>query len=274
MLDQDTILNVLKCPSCGEGLNEELRCTGCGKKFSTREGVYILIDRKLSKIEWRWDRRILSKKYRAEIMEGYIKLLSEKVREAQQEWWDASVPKINAVSGVVVDIATGLGIMLEKLLKGSIDFAIATDIDPNVLLSTKREFDQKLDKKAFYLATDVKHMALADEIADYVTSFAGTDNISDTEQVIREMYRILKPGGKVILMSSFADEQTPTADLAEEYGFLEAFIKEKFLEILRNIGFKNIEIVDASSTVWEENKMDIFPIPGDTIYYSVIEAEK
>lgn len=274
MLSQESILGILQCPRCGDRVDEELRCTGCNKKYTSREGVHILIDKKASRIEWTWDRRILAKKYRDEIRKGYIKLLSDEIRHAQEEWWNAVIPKIDQISGTVVDMATGLGIMLEKLLSRPIDMAIATDIDPNVLLSTKREFDKIIEKKAFYLATDVKRIALKDEMCDFVTSFAGTNNITDTAEVVREMHRILKPGGKAIIMSSFVDEDTPTAELAEEYGLLESFLRDRFLNILDSTGFKEIEMIEASSTIWEENKMDIFPIAGDRVYYAVLETRK
>jgi len=50
---------------------------------------------------------------------------------------------------IVVDFATGLGKMLENLLKSNADFTpIATDVDPNVLMWTKTSL--KDTRKFFY----------------------------------------------------------------------------------------------------------------------------
>lgn len=276
MMESYEIEALLACPVCGNKVNGNLRCTFCNRRYSSREGVYILIDSETSGMEWKWDRRIISQKYRKEVMDGYEKLISPEIREAHNKWWDASYPSIARVSGTVVDLATGLGMMLEQILTrgGNNTTVIATDIDPNVLLSTKRAFEKREQRNAFYLATDIKHMALREGVADYITSFAGVNNITDTEMVVSEMFRITKEGGKAVIMSSFVEEGTSSADLAEDYGFLDAYIKEKFLDLLDRTGFKLLKDKEISSVIWKENEMDIFPIDGDTVYFHLIELEK
>ncbi|AKA49424.1 hypothetical protein IX51_10315 [uncultured archaeon] len=266
---------VLACPVCGNEINGEMQCTFCNRKYSSREGVYILIDSETSGMEWKWDKRIISQKYRQEVMKGYQRLISPDIRKAHEKWWNITYPKIGNLSGNIVDLATGLGMMLEQVLKRSNNSSvIATDIDPNVLLSTKRDFEKKGMRKAFYLATDIKHMALREGVADNVTSFAGLNNITDTELVVAELYRIMKPGGKALLMASFFEEDTPSAELAEDYGFLDAYIKEKFFDLIGRTGFQLVEDREASSVIWKENEMDIFPIDGDKVYYHTIEIKK
>lgn len=274
MAAQEELETLLACPVCGNSLDPHLKCTFCNRKYESREGVRILIDRGTSGIEWKWDRRILSQKYRKEVMGGYSRLMSPEVRKAHEMWWRYSMPHIKKVSGLAVDLATGLGMMLEQVLGNSNAEVIATDIDPNVLLSTKRELDQKLERKAFYIATDVKHMALRSESVDYVTSLAGVNNIISPSNVMEEIHRILKPGGKALLMSSFLDEDTPSADLAEDYGFLEAYIQDAFLDLCDSTGFRVLENREASRVVWKENEMDIFPIEGDMVYYHVLRLER
>lgn len=274
MMEAEEVPEILRCPVCAGWFRGNLVCSGCKRRFSANSGIYIMIDEELSEFQWQWDERIVSQDYRKEVLDSYERLLSPEVRKAYDQWWNAVYPKLDSLSGVVVDLATGLGTMLEKVLARSEAEVYATDIDPNILLSTKKDFDRKYANKATYVATDIKHLAIKNNSVDYVTSFAGINNITDTAITTYEFYRILKKGGRGILMSAFVDRDTPTAELAEDYGFIEAYIREDFISLLEGVGFDVVEDIEASSVVWKENEMDIFPIEGDTVYYHVLEVEK
>lgn len=265
---------VLACPVCGNNISGDMSCTFCNREYTSREGVYILIDSETSGVQWKWDRRIISQKYRDEVKSAYEKMIVPEIREAHRKWWDMTLPALERVSGVVLDMATGLGMMLEQVLQRTKAYAIATDIDPSVLLSTKRAFEKNHIRDAFYLATDLRHIALRQNTVDHITSFGGVNNITDTELVMAELYRVLKPGGSAILMSSFVDEDTPSADLAEDYGFLEAYIHEEFIDLAEETGFEVTDDRLASKVVWKENEMDVFPIDGDLVYYHTVELTK
>lgn len=274
MLGTVDLKSIISCPVCGNEINEEMICTFCNRKFSVREGVYLMIDREISGLEWRWDKRILSQSYREEVMKGYNNLLSTRIREAHERWWDTTMPELNNLTGTVMDLGTGLGMMLERILNGTEAFAIATDIDPNVLLSTKRDFEKREYRNTLFVATDAKHLALRSSSVDHITSFAGINNITDPEEVMSELYRVLKPGGTAVVMASFVDEETPSSELAEDYGLLDAYLHDRFIEISENNGLEVVKDSEASSVVWEENEMDIFPIPGDNVYYHSMVLEK
>ncbi len=274
MMEPLEIEAMLACPVCGNNVDKDLICSFCHRKYSSREGVYIMIDPDTSGMEWKWDRRISSQKYRKEVMDGYERLISPEIRKAHGKWWESTLPELSNVTGAVLDLATGLGMMLEQVLKRTSANVIATDIDPNVLLSTKRSFEDNEFRKAFYLATDIKHMALKEGLMDFVTSFAGVNNITDTDLVMAELYRVMKPGGTAILMTSFVDEGTRTADLAEDYGFLDAYIHDRFMALAEETGFELEKDIRASSVVWKENEMDIFPIDGDTVYFHTMLIRK
>lgn len=274
MLGTVKIESLLSCPVCGNDLDVDLKCMFCNREFSTREGVFILIDRETSGMEWRWDRRILSQKYRQDVLRGYERLISPEVRKARELWWKRTIPLISALQGTVLDLATGLGMMLEKLLTLTDTTVIATDIDPNVLLSTKRDNEMRSLRKAVYVASDAKHLALKGSSVDHVTSFAGINNIIDPDEVVSELYRVLRPGGTGIIMASFVNEDTPSAELAEDYGFLDAYIHEKFTGMIVDSGLTILEDVGASRVIWKENEMDVFPMGGDMVYYHTIEVQK
>lgn len=274
MIESEEMPNIYRCPVCGGKIDDNLFCTVCRKVYVEKNGILIFIDERTSGIEWEWDPRIISQQFRRQIRSDYKKLISPVIQKAQDNWWSETYPRIGRLTGIVVDLATGLGNMLEQILTRTDARAYATDIDPNVLLSTKNDFDSRLENKARYIATDLKHIAIRDNSADSVTSFGGINNITDTPVVISEFRRIMKSGGHALLMSTFVDRDTPTADLAEDYGFLEAYIHDDFFSLAEDSGLEVLEDVRTGSVIWNENEMDIFPIEGDRVYYHVIVLEK
>lgn len=268
------VLELIQCPACKELIKSDLTCSGCGRKYSSREDMLILIDRETSELEWKWDRRILSKKYRNETLSGYEKLISEEIREARNLWWRAASPFLEKVKGRTVDVATGMGQLLNRITDGRPAEIIATDIDPNILLSTKREMDERNVKGVSYVATDARHLSFRDSIADYVTSFSGINNITDTKAVLKEIFRIMKPGGTFLMMEAFVDDNTNSADLADDYGLKDAYIMDRLLTILKDTGFSIKTRRKASSVIWKENAMDVFPLDGDKVYHYIIEIQK
>lgn len=275
MKKETDFLDILQCTSCDGHINQNLACKQCGKKYSSRNGVIVTVESQTTSEEWEWDKDILSMEVRHELKKNYELALSEEIRSAQAKWWDAAKEKIGNLSGIIVDVASGLGTMLEALLPSVDGIILATDVDPNILLSTKMELDLKFKpKEAVYLATNAKNIALRDGSIDYITSFAGTNNIFNVSEALEEFHRILKPGGKAILMASFVDKDSDTSRAVAEKDLQDSFLKENFVEALESSGFRNVEVKEVSAATWNDNKMDLFPLEGDKIYYCVVEAQK
>jgi len=109
----------------------------------------------------------------------------------------------------VLDLACGSGepsISIAALLKGTgrvvgVDFAAAP-------LEVARERARKRGlENAEFLQADVHALPFADESFDRVTSRLGVMFFGDLPKALREMRRVLKPGGKVALLGWGAMEQ-------------------------------------------------------------------
>lgn len=275
MEGQSNYHDLLQCPGCEGKLDQNLTCKQCGKKYIVRNGVVVMVDIETTREEWEWDKEIVSMEVRNEMKKNYELALSEEIKDAQAKWWNAAREKIGNLKGVIVDVASGPGTMLETLLPNTEGIIFATDVDPNILLSTKMELDLKFKtKKAVYLATNAKKIALRDCSIDYITSFAGTNNIFNVSEALEEFHRILKPGGKAILMVGFVDKDSKTSEAAYEKDLQDSFVRENFVRALKGSGFENVKVEEISSATWNDNKMDLFPMEGDKIYYCVAEAEK
>lgn len=238
-------------------------------------GIYVMVNRKISQREWQWNSSLFNDDKMKASGERYRKYLNEDTKKADAIWHEEMSKRIETFNGVVCDVATGLGAMLNMLMKSSADFLpIATDVDPNVLAWTTRKVKEKYKRNFISVATDGKNMALADNSADYVTSLAALGNIPDTRKALKEQYRVLKNGGKFVMMNAFVKKWSKSHWLAKLFKMERGFIKEYLLEDMRNVGFKEVQINIVSSAIWAKNPMDALPVAGDMNYYAIVEAVK
>jgi demethylmenaquinone methyltransferase/2-methoxy-6-polyprenyl-1,4-benzoquinol methylase len=128
------------------------------------------------------------------------------------------------ISGVkagqrVLDVAGGSADLSRLFLKkvGSSGQVVLTDIN-NAMLRVGR--DRLLDEG---IATpvaqcDAEHLPFPDNYFDCVSIAFGLRNVTHKEAALREMYRVIKPGGKVIVLE-FSKIAKPLEKIYDAYSF-------------------------------------------------------
>lgn len=94
----------------------------------------------------------------------------------------------------VLDIACGTGWTTEQFIRAGADVT-AIDLTPKAVELTKRRLAM-YGLEARVLEADAEHLPFEDNNFDYVMAWGCLMHTPDTEQAIREIYRVLKPGGK------------------------------------------------------------------------------
>lgn len=131
------------------------------------------------------------------------------------------------VSGDVLEIGTGMGYGVDVIAPSAKSF---TTIDKNA-----PEFENELPANAKFREMVVPPLDFADESFDYVVSFQVIEHIEQDAEFVREVSRVLRPGGKFIV-------STPNAPMSltrnpwhvREY-------KADELEALLKVGFSSVE---------------------------------
>ena len=279
------IEKLLCCPVCRSPLTEALRCETCGVQYEHRHGVYRVISPVLSEdavIYWKIKEEML------EDPEAFLK------QEEQEEAWTkdyfarknketiVAEKKLNeytdsllkTISGTVCDLATGMGGMLRKLLDaGSETRIVCTDIDPNILAWT-RVVQKTDDARVAYVATDGRFLSFRDESFDYVTSLAGFGNIPESDKVAKEIYRVLKKSGKMIIQGQYIEPGSKSYEIAKTLHLEQGLVEESLIACLRAAGFTHVDSIVVDEAVWAENPYDLIPATGDTQRFCCIIAEK
>lgn len=93
----------------------------------------------------------------------------------------------------VLDLAAGTGTSSMSYAKAGAD-VVACDFSIGMMRKGK-ELYPELD----FVAGDATNLPFADESFDVVTISYGLRNVVDTEKALREMLRVTKPGGQVVI---------------------------------------------------------------------------
>lgn len=282
-----SIRDIIMCPKCKCDLDDALICQKCGKQYSYRHGVYNLVSLELSgEQEYLCRDEIpneISLIFSEETEAGhensnqhYYSLFNEETNLAFKKLDDYMMSVLTSLSGTVCDLATGGGTMLQMLFDSNNDKItniVCTDINEFELIATRYRRNASRSNVS-YITTDGRYMSVKDNSFDYVTSFAAFGNIPDAEMVANEIYRILKPGGKIIIKGTYIEKGSRSFELAKSVGVERGMVEEYLLEDLKNAGFVDIKSTIVAEAVWAENPYDLIPAAGDNQRFCVIEACK
>ena len=274
------VKNFLMCPECKITLSGNLKCDNCNYVYEFKHGVYNIISSNLSDIsDFLWHEL---DETGMPILEGnpwdtsdYYKLLNKETLEGIKKQNEYMKKLINNFSGIVCDFATGCGMMLQKLLESDNKAfkIVCTDINNHQLMLTREHYKIN-DDRVFYVATDGRYMSIQNESFDYITSLSGFGNVPEADKVAKELYRILKPNGKLVIVGEYIEKDSKSFELAKSVGVERGVIEEYLIEDLEKAGFKNIVSATIAQAIWAENEYDLIPATGDMQYFSIIQAER
>lgn len=132
-----------------------------------------------------------------------------------------------ATSGIrrgatVLDVAGGTGDITRLLLKrvGPTGRVILSDINGSMLeVGRQRLEDSGRVAGVDYLLANAEAMPLPTASVDAVTIAFGLRNVTDKLQGLREMFRVLKPGGRVLILEFSQVQSAALSKLYSMYSF-------------------------------------------------------
>jgi SAM-dependent methyltransferase len=97
---------------------------------------------------------------------------------------------------------------------------------------------------------EIEHLPVADESADVIISNCVINLAPDKEQVFREAYRVLKPGGRLMISDTVLLQPLPDEvrqSVSAYVGCLSGAIdKQTYLDLVRRAGFEDVAIQKES----------------------------
>jgi len=166
----------------------------------------------------------------------------------------------------VLDIASGTGDFAFEALKMQPGEVIGLDISPGMLLVAKEKISKR--KKEGLIRMELgesEQLPYPDHFADAITVGFGARNFENLDKSLTEMWRVLKPGGKAVILEPSFPRTFPMKQLfglyfknilpllgrlfskdSHAYTYLPQSVAafpegEDFLKICRKAGFHNAE---------------------------------
>lgn len=178
-----------------------------------------------------------------------------------RRWRKKTIGKLKKFSPKkILDLATGTGDLAIASLKLNPDKVTGLDISAGMLEKGKVKIRKKgLEEKISLLQGDSEHIPFDANEFDAITVAFGVRNFENLELGLKEMFRVLKPGGIVAILEFSTPEKTPMKQL---YAFY-------FQKILPGIGkfFSN----DGSAYTYLPESVGEFPA-GDKFLGLLEEA--
>lgn len=165
---------------------------------------------------------------------------------------------------LILDVATGTGDFALQALQLNPEKIIGVDISEGMLgVGRKKVQEKHLDHLVELRSGDSENLPFGENKFDAVTVAFGVRNFENLEQGLREMFRVLKPGGMAVVLEFSRPRRFPFKQLYSLYfkfilpkigrivssdkaaytylpESVEAFPDgEDFINILHNVGFKD-----------------------------------
>lgn len=153
---------------------------------------------------------------------------------------------------VVVDLGSGAGIdvLLASQLVGESGSAIGIDMTPEMIKKAEQNAKEAGAKNVNFRLGEIEAMPVEDESVDWVISNCVICLSPDKNKVFGEAYRVLKPGGKLVVSDMVANNMpkwAKTAISAWVSCISGALPEDAYLDAIRQAGFENVRVLSKSA---------------------------
>jgi ubiquinone/menaquinone biosynthesis C-methylase UbiE len=154
--------------------------------------------------------------------------------------------------GLVVDVATGRGTLLARLLDATERPLVATDVSPTILGHARRRFGED---RVRYVVADARSLPFEDASVSTLVSHVGLANVPDADALLRELRRV---GGELVATHVFYPEDDEDNRAAA---------REQGLETLL---MRSSALAAFAATAWEleiesERAVHVEPTPDSVL---------
>lgn len=149
----------------------------------------------------------------------------------------------------VLDLGSGAGVdvFLAAREVGSEGHVIGVDMTPAMIDKARANAAKGGYTNVEFRLGEIEHLPVHDASVDVIVSNCVVNLSPDKGQVFREAYRVLKPGGRMLLSDLVLEQPLPPEikESTEAYvGCIAgASLRGEYLAMIRDAGFQNVEVV-------------------------------
>lgn len=150
-------------------------------------------------------------------------------------------------SDIALDAATGGG-HTANALAPLVNHVTALDLTPEMLVSAKKFITGNGHSNVEFVEGDAENMPFQDETFDIVTCRIAPHHFPNVKDFIKEVYRVLKPGGRFLLNDNAAPEKDEfdhfynKIEKLRDYSHFRAWKKTEWFQMLEMENFEIFEM--------------------------------
>jgi SAM-dependent methyltransferase len=154
---------------------------------------------------------------------------------------------------VCLDLGSGRGNDVIRLAEavGSTGYVYGVDISDGMLEKARRNARKLGIDNADFLKSSLDALPLGEETVDLVISNCTINHVSDKSAVWREVYRVLRKGGRFVVSDIYSLGEVPGEYRLNPEAVAECWAgsvpRETWLETVRSAGFTDVEILEESA---------------------------
>ncbi len=158
----------------------------------------------------------------------------------------------------ILDIATGTGDFAIESLSLNPDKVIGVDISEGMLSVGREKLKKrKLDSRISLESGDSENLPFEDNMFDAIIVAFGVRNFENLEKGLAEMYRVVRPGGKVVILEFSKPKRFPFKQLYNFY----------FKNILPTIG----KTISKDSSAYTYLPESVKSFPDGAVFTSILD---
>jgi SAM-dependent methyltransferase len=192
---------------------------------------------------------------------------------------------------VVLDLGSGGGIdvLLSAKRVGPTGFAYGLDMTDEMLALARRNAVEQGATNVEFLKGHIEDIPLRDNLVDVVISNCVINLSADKGRVLREAFRVLKPGGRFAVSDVVAQGAIPPdlrRDMEAWVGCIAGALEEgEYRNLLEAAGFEGIdievtrvydarEIAENRGSEWDQSALARFDAAGGRMVSAFVRARK
>jgi SAM-dependent methyltransferase len=155
--------------------------------------------------------------------------------------------------GRVLDVATGQGGFVEELIEQLRDYDEIIGIDSDASFGTAFAETFAAYPRVRFMEMDAMAMTFPDGSFDTVSISGSLHHLADPERGLREVMRVLQPGGRLIIVEMYRDDQTETqqthvrlhhwwaaVDRSRGISHRQTYTRGEIIELIEALGLSNL----------------------------------